>query len=144
MEAGAIFAFSAASVNNARLMAKTSPILAAQQWLNAVNRCHKICTPMVVASAGCFAWLRYQTDNNLYLAVAVSCMSIVPYTVLLPSGPEKFFSLWPMQNRRMNTHLLWIILNERSGAGRLLMLSVSSSLLQVALCFWHLGCSEHR
>jgi hypothetical protein len=44
---------------------------------------------MVVASAGCFAWLKYQTGNNLYLAAAASCMSIVPYTILLLGGPEK-------------------------------------------------------
>lgn len=89
METGAIFAFSMGGVNTARLTAKTSPILAAQQWLNVFNRCHNICTPMVVFSAGCFAWLKYQTNNNLYLAATASCMGIVPYTILLLSGPEK-------------------------------------------------------
>ncbi|KAL5359967.1 hypothetical protein BJX96DRAFT_174851 [Aspergillus floccosus] len=86
---GAIFAFSTGGVSTARLAAKSSPVLAARQWLHVFTRCHNIGTPMVVASAGCFAWLKYQTNNNIYLAAAASCIGLVPYTILFLSGPEK-------------------------------------------------------
>jgi hypothetical protein len=56
---------------------------------------------MVVASAGCFAWLNYQTNNNLYLAAAASCMGTVPYTILLLSGPEKI--LFPAANEKLKS-----------------------------------------
>lgn len=68
---------------------KTSPVLAAQQWVKVYNRCHTIGSPMVVFSAVCFAWLKYRTNNNLYLAAAASCMSIVPYTILILKSSEK-------------------------------------------------------
>ncbi|GIJ90420.1 hypothetical protein Asppvi_009374 [Aspergillus pseudoviridinutans] len=98
---GAIFAFSAGGVNTSKLATKTSPVLAAQQWLNVFNRCHKIGTPMVIFSAGCFAWLKYQTNNNIYLAASASCMCIVPYTILFLSGPEKI--LFPAANMKQKT-----------------------------------------
>lgn len=44
---------------------------------------------MVVFSASCFAWLKYQTNDNIYLAAAASCLGLVPYTILILSGPEK-------------------------------------------------------
>ncbi|GAQ12286.1 hypothetical protein ALT_9607 [Aspergillus lentulus] len=98
---GVIFAFSAGGVNTSKLATKTSPVLAARQWLNVFHRCHKIGTPMVVFSAGCFAWLKYETNNNIYLAAAASCMGIVPYTILLLSGPEKI--LFPAANMKEKT-----------------------------------------
>ncbi|RLM00355.1 hypothetical protein CFD26_108556 [Aspergillus turcosus] len=88
---GAIFAFSAGGVNTSKLATKTSPVLAAQQWLNIFNRCRH---PMVIFSAGCFAWLKYETNNNIFLAAAALCMCIVPYIILLLSGPEKILFLW--------------------------------------------------
>jgi hypothetical protein len=56
---------------------------------------------MVIFSAGCFAWLKYETNNNIFLAAAASCMSIVPYTILLLSGPEKI--LFPLANMKQKT-----------------------------------------
>ncbi|GFG16578.1 hypothetical protein IFM5058_08029 [Aspergillus udagawae] len=98
---GAIFAFSAGGVNTSKLAAKTSPVLAAQQWLNVFNRCHKIGTPMVIFAAGCFAWLKYETNNNIFLAAATSCMCIVPYTILFLGGPERV--LFPSANMKQET-----------------------------------------
>ncbi|KAF7156264.1 hypothetical protein CNMCM5623_009657 [Aspergillus felis] len=98
---GAIFAFSAGGVNTSKLATKSSPVLAAQQWLNVFNRCHKIGTPMVIFSAGCFAWLKYETNNNIFFAAAASCMCIVPYTILFLSGPEKI--LFPCANMNQKT-----------------------------------------
>lgn len=63
--------------------------MAAKQWLKVFNRCHHIGTPMVVFSAGCFAWLKYQTNKNHFLAAATSCMCLVPYTILFLRGPEE-------------------------------------------------------
>jgi hypothetical protein len=86
---GAIFAFSVGGVNATKLAVTASPVLAAQQWENVYSRSHKVGTPLVVFSAVCFGWLKYKTTNNLYLCAAASCVSIVPYTVLILSVPEK-------------------------------------------------------
>ncbi|KAB8067968.1 hypothetical protein BDV29DRAFT_196037 [Aspergillus leporis] len=86
---GIIFTFSLGGVSTAQLAATTSPVLSAKLWLNVYKRCHTIGTPMVVFSAACFGWLKYKTNNNVYLAAATSCLSIVPYTIVLLSGPEK-------------------------------------------------------
>ncbi|KID60176.1 hypothetical protein MBR_10441, partial [Metarhizium brunneum ARSEF 3297] len=44
---------------------------------------------MVLFSTACFAWLRYQTRRNVFLAAAASCASLIPYTIVILSGPEK-------------------------------------------------------
>ncbi|KAL2838535.1 hypothetical protein BJY01DRAFT_250909 [Aspergillus pseudoustus] len=98
---GALLAFSAGGVSTCKLAVKHSPVLAAQQWLEVFNRCHKIGTPMVVFSAGCFAWLKYKTNNNVFLAAATSCLCIVPYTLLFLSGPEKI--LFPAASMKEKT-----------------------------------------
>lgn len=84
-----MLAFSAGGVSTCKLATKQSPGLAAKQWLKVFNRCHHIGTPMIVFSAGCFAWLRYQTNENHFLAAATSCMCIVPYTIVFLRGPEE-------------------------------------------------------
>ena len=56
---------------------------------------------MVISSAACFAWLKYQTNDNVYLAAASSCLCVVPYTILFLSGPEKI--LFPIANMKDKT-----------------------------------------
>ncbi|PKX89948.1 DUF1772 domain-containing protein [Aspergillus novofumigatus IBT 16806] len=86
--------FSGGGVNTSKLATKTSSVIAVQQWLNIFNRYHKIDTPMVIFSAGCFAWLKYETNNYIFLAAAALCMCIVPYTSLFLSGPERILFPW--------------------------------------------------
>lgn len=56
---------------------------------------------MVIFSAGCFAWLKYQTNDNVFLAAASSCLCVVPYTILFLSSPEKI--LFPIANMKDRT-----------------------------------------
>ncbi|KAK9438395.1 hypothetical protein VB005_07955 [Metarhizium brunneum] len=88
---GSIFAFSLGGVSTARLAAEatSSPELASRYWLNVYQKCHYVGTPMVLFSTACFAWLRYQTHRNVFLAAAASCASLIPYTIAILSGPEE-------------------------------------------------------
>ncbi|KAL4770018.1 hypothetical protein BDW60DRAFT_224463 [Aspergillus nidulans var. acristatus] len=101
---GAIFAFSVGGVNNTKLAVTASPVLAAQQWEYVYSRSHKVGTPLVVFSAACFSWLKYKTNNNLYLCAAASCMSIVPYTALILSVPDR--TLFAAASAKHKSHLV--------------------------------------
>ncbi|RAK83051.1 hypothetical protein BO79DRAFT_161829, partial [Aspergillus costaricaensis CBS 115574] len=62
---------------------------------------HKIGMPMVIFLVGCFAWLKYKINNNIFLAAATSCMCIVPYTILFLSGPERVLFPWANMKQKI-------------------------------------------
>ncbi|KAL3441849.1 hypothetical protein BJX65DRAFT_299433 [Aspergillus insuetus] len=95
---------SVGGVNTTKLAVTVSPVLAAQQWENVYSRSHKVGTPLVVFSAACFSWLKYKTNNSLYRCAAASCMSIVPYTVLILSVPER--TLFAAVSAKHRSHLV--------------------------------------
>ena len=86
---GALCTFSTGGVSAIQSICISHPSMAKDQWVILHMRCHKICSPMVVFTAVCSLWLRYQTGKNIYLAAAMSCLAIVPYTVLLLTGSER-------------------------------------------------------
>ncbi|KAL2825354.1 hypothetical protein BDW59DRAFT_172431 [Aspergillus cavernicola] len=93
-------------------------------------RCHNIGTPMVVFSAGCFAWLKYQTHDNIYLVAAASCMGIVPYTVLFLSGPEKI--LFPAANTKQRAESAPVLRNVEEALGRWEIINMIRMLFPLA------------
>ncbi|RAH73278.1 DUF1772 domain-containing protein [Aspergillus aculeatinus CBS 121060] len=87
---GAIFTSSFAGVSTAQIAAATdSPALAAQQWVHVHQRCHKLCTPLVLFSAACFGSLKFATHSTSFLAAATACMGIVPFTVAFLKSSER-------------------------------------------------------
>lgn len=91
LRSGAIFTFSFGGVNTAQLASETisSSVPVGRLWLDIYEKCHRLGTPLIILSTGCFAWLNYRTGQNSSLAAALSCASLVPYTIILLSRPEK-------------------------------------------------------
>lgn len=87
-----------AGATAAQAATATSPTLAAQQWLGIWKRGHYTGTPLVLISAGCFAWLKYRTSHNIYLAAAASCLAVTPFTVCLLARHEGFLSAAALVN----------------------------------------------